>query len=159
MSVRQADIDDLETVLDRWLALLEEHVDHGSRIDPDHNRAAGRELLAETIADNRVLVADDDGIVGIATVSIDDGMLAVRSRRGTIETIYVTPDRRSEGIGTELLTAAERTLADRDCSTIAVEVLAANERAREFYTDNGYGEHRLVLQREVESNTKPADEP
>lgn len=158
MAVREATIDDLGDVLDCWCSLLDEQSDHGSLLDPESNRSPGRQLLAAAIVDGRVLVADEGDVVGIATVRLDEGALELREPRGVVETLFVRPHRRNEGIGTELLTAAERSLRERGCTVVTVEVLAANERARQFYADRGYDVHRTVLQREVESDTKPADE-
>jgi GNAT superfamily N-acetyltransferase len=51
---------------------------------------------------------------------------------------YVHPDHWGDRIGHALLTRIEDRLRDREFTTMVVPVLAANDRARQFYADHGY---------------------
>lgn len=159
MQIRQATLDDLDDVYDCWESLLVDQVTYGSLLDPDENDEPGTQLLADAITDGQVLVADTgEAIAGIVTMQVDRGVLRLRRDRGVIDTLFVRDWARGEGIGTALLQTAEETLAERGCAVVTVEALAANERGRSFYRANGYEPHRIVFQREVETNTKEGDE-
>jgi GNAT superfamily N-acetyltransferase len=55
-----------------------------------------------------------------------------------LQDMYVLPDRRSEGIGAELATAAERLAAERGHDRCSLSVSDANSRARSLYERLGY---------------------
>ena len=56
----------------------------------------------------------------------------------TLEDLAVRPDRRSRGIGSRLLAAAERLAAGRGCPRIGLAVGLGNDRARALYGRCGY---------------------
>mgnify|MGYP006281764159 CR=1 FL=1 len=66
-----------------------------------------------------------------------------------LETMYILPEYRSNGIGTELVenftTWAEKEDADR----LRVEATAQNEDAIRFYRENGFKDYALTLEREL----------
>jgi ribosomal protein S18 acetylase RimI-like enzyme len=55
-----------------------------------------------------------------------------------LQDLWVLPDRRSEGIGTELVAAVERAVALRGHERIALSVGIANDGARSLYERLGY---------------------
>ncbi len=71
-------------------------------------------------------------------------------QRGEVHNIYVRPGARSRGVGTALLRAAESELADAGADRVALEALAANDRARSFYRRAGYDEHRVELEKSLD---------
>jgi ribosomal protein S18 acetylase RimI-like enzyme len=59
------------------------------------------------------------------------------------------PDRRGEGIGTELFETVERDLAATGHDAVALEVIAENEAARRLYDRLGYEQHRIELSKSL----------
>jgi len=162
VTVRLATTDDLDSVLDQWLALVDDQHRHGTRLDG--RRLPAREQLATAIVRNGVLVAatpnEDGEIVGFVTFGTERHAFEPRRTRGRIRMLYVEPDHRDRGIGGRLLETAHTLLLDRNCETVFVDVLVDNERARQFYRDHDFSPHRLTMERrpEVETNTNPSTE-
>jgi ribosomal protein S18 acetylase RimI-like enzyme len=78
---------------------------------------------------------------------------------GIIENLYVVPDQRGKGIGSALLVAAEDALKSDGVAVTTLEVMAANEAARRFYTRHGYDAHRITMaKQERETDTHSKDE-
>ena len=88
-------------------------------------------------------------IVGFVAFSIEREGYERDHTRGVVSNLFVSPSRRGEGIGSALLAAAERELAEAGAEAVALEALADNERARSFYADRGYDLHRVELRKEV----------
>lgn len=93
-------------------------------------------MRAEVDSDDSPVVVADDGesVVGFA-----HGVVSPTEGAGTVLRLYVDPDRRREGVGSTLLEAIERRLAE-DCHRLRATVLAANETGRAFYRAAGYEE-------------------
>lgn len=184
MRIEPAEAGDVEALADAWVGLAAEQRAHGSHLHADRNRGRIRESMAHHVVDGSCLLArpndddvddgdeadgdggvdldagddgDDDGrFVGFVTFSESDGGYEMEVTRGTVENLFVRPSARGEGVGAALLSAAEAALADRGVDVVSLEVLAANVRAREFYDREGYGEHRVVVEKrvDVETDTK-----
>jgi ribosomal protein S18 acetylase RimI-like enzyme len=83
-------------------------------------------------ADSVVLVADvDDAVVGFAHAVVSEDV-------GNILRLYVDPDHRGQGVGSELLSAVTDRLFERDVDRIRGMVLAANDLGNEFYDGHGF---------------------
>jgi ribosomal protein S18 acetylase RimI-like enzyme len=128
--------------------------------EPSDADASGDDLepaADEPAADGpEAAVGGDWGFVGFVTFSTSGGGYDMDATRGSVENLFVRPSARGEGVGASLLSAAEAALADRGVDVVSLEVLAANARAREFYDREGYGEHRVVVEKrvDVETDTK-----
>ncbi len=57
---------------------------------------------------------------------------------GLLDELYVVPERRSQGIGAALLSAAETALRERDGELLEINVDGADVDARRFYERHGY---------------------
>ncbi|WP_323675279.1 GNAT family N-acetyltransferase [Halorubellus sp. PRR65] len=124
------------------------HAAYGDLVDADALDAQLDEWYSEDGVENRVLrdastlvVADhpDDGVLGYASAGpspADDA--DPPADQATLYTCYVHPDHWDERVGHALLTAIEDALRDREFTHMVVPVLAANDRARQFYADHGY---------------------
>ncbi|QCC52954.1 GNAT family N-acetyltransferase [Halapricum salinum] len=145
---------DLDTLVDRWVDLAAGQRQHGSHLEADGNRDRIRETLARQIALSEVRVARQDGrIVGFVSYTIEGSTFARSTTKGLIQNIYVVPELRGLGIGSQLLDVAEDALVAEGADVVALEVMAANEAARRFYMRHGYDAHRVTLEKPVESDT------
>ena len=156
-------LSDLDAVVEAWIALAADQRQHGSQVLPEPNRNAIRGVVGSHVLHGGLLVARDEGeyaagegeqgpgdLVGFVTFGPEDGGFELDTNRGVIRHLWVREDRRSEGVGSELLDAAEQRLAERGIEQVSLEVLAENEAARRFYRERGYGTHRLELEKELD---------
>ncbi len=158
-SVEPATTDDLDPLIDLWVDLVESQQSYGAHIESEANRPVARDILAQYVAGDRVAIArptpDADGqnrgqpVLGFVMYYIEDGVYEMDTNRGIVENVYVVPDSRGEGIGSQLMDYAESTLADRSASVVALSVMAANQRGRSFYDDRGYEPHRVIFERSL----------
>jgi ribosomal protein S18 acetylase RimI-like enzyme len=161
MEIEPATLDDLDALVEGWATLAREQRDHGSRLRAEPNRETMRESLAQSVVDDNVLVARDEGtVIGFATFEIERGRLEATATRGVVPYLFVVPDRRDEGIGAELLDAAETRLAERGADVVSLDVMADNEAARRFYRRQGYGPYRVAMEKPAsdESDTHSRDD-
>jgi ribosomal protein S18 acetylase RimI-like enzyme len=161
-TVAPATVDDVDDVTDLWVALAEDQRRHGSTLLAEANRAAVREWVARSVVTGELLVArdGDGGAIGFVGFSLDREGYERERLRGTVSNLFVVPERRGEGIGSDLLDAAERALAASGADAVALEALADNDRARAFYADRGYDLHRVELTKSLsESTGEGADGP
>ncbi len=121
----------------RFLASLDE-ADGGqawTRRLVDHGRR-GPELTEFLIAEAAGWPGAPSEVVGVATIGPE--RRGVRTGVGELWMINVAPATWRRGVGTRLLAAAERRLADRGFTTGVLWVLDGNRRARRFYESNGW---------------------
>lgn len=167
---------DVDAVTDQWVSLARGQRRHGSTLLAADNRAAVREWVARSVVTGELLVArdgsdgaergagdgtDDPSDTGESDADSDDSLLGFvgfslerdgyerECTRGTVTNLFVRSDRRGEGIGSALLGAAERALAEAGADAVALEALADNDRARAFYDSRGYDAHRIEFRKEV----------
>lgn len=65
-------------------------------------------------------------------------MVGFDGHRGWVYYLATSPDRRGQGVGRQLMAAAEDWLKARDCPKIQLMVRCDNEAARGFYDALGY---------------------
>lgn len=147
MEITDPGTGDADRLLELWLGLADGQRAYGSHLLVDENAHLIRESILQRIVAGSLLVARGDRVVGFVMFSTETGRYRQDRSRGLIENLYVVPDRRGEGIGTGLLDAAESRLRDRGVDAIALDVLAGNQRAREFYREQGYRPHRVELEK------------
>ena len=149
-------LSDLDAVVEAWVDLAADQRQHGSQVLPEPNRNAIRGVVGSHVLHGGLLVAREEGeapvgdLVGFVTFGPEDGGFELDTSRGVIRHLWVREDRRDEGIGSELLDAAEQRLAERGIEQVSLEVLAENEAARRFYRERGYRTHRLELAKELD---------
>ncbi|WP_049983330.1 GNAT family N-acetyltransferase [Halorubrum sp. BV1] len=153
--VDPATTDDVDAVTDLWVALAAGQRRYGATLRAEANRGAVREWVARAAVTEELLVARvGEEVVGFVGFELDRNGYERDRTRGTVSNLFVVPERRDEGIGTELLDAAEEALREAGADAVALEALAANDRAREFYADRGYEPHRVELTKPLaESDT------
>ena len=149
----------VDALADLWVELAEGQRAFGSHLATATNRARVRESISRRVVTGRIRVARaEDRIVGFVMFTVESEGLDRTVSRGIVENLYVVPDRREEGIGTELLEAAERALEKTDATVVALDVLAENEAARAFYRSRGYDPHRVTVEKSIESDTHSRDQ-
>ncbi|MCL9814469.1 GNAT family N-acetyltransferase [Natranaeroarchaeum aerophilus] len=92
-------------------------------------------LTRERIEDDDVtylVAAQADTVVGYASGAAHDSTVV------GLGSIYVTPDRWGDGIGTALLTEFERRWSTRGYDVVQLYVLADNDVGQSFYRSQGY---------------------
>ncbi|EMA29388.1 GNAT family N-acetyltransferase [Halobiforma nitratireducens] len=155
IDIEPATTDEIDAITELWVRLARDQRSHDSAVLPEPNRDAMRETLAAHCAGGGLLVARVDGdLVGFASFSIERGALELDTTRGTLSNLYVDPARRDRGVGTALLEAAERTLAERGIDVLMLEVMAANDAARRFYRERGYNPFRVTMRRPLEDRSE-----
>jgi ribosomal protein S18 acetylase RimI-like enzyme len=152
--IEPATRDRADTLADLWVQLADEQQDYGSHLLPDGNRAAVRDIILRHVVTDRLYVAVvDDAVVGFVTFDVETGYFEQDVTRGVIEHLYVDPDYRDVGIGSELIERAERALLDRSVDVVSLEVMADNDAARRFYRRHGYRPHRTEMEKSAQSDT------
>lgn len=140
----------LDDVRPLWESLHQHHLD----MDPDQERRALRDQRhtwenrlrvydrAFAEQDGFLLIATDIGApersepIGFALIYFEDGAPNWRTHGGRIaalETLSVSPERRGEGIGTQLMEAVFAELRAAGIEEIRMEVADANVGARRLY--------------------------
>ena len=138
-------------VVDSWARLVASQQEYGTKLLMTENRATAREWLAELLISDRLLVATaDDDLCGFVTFAIERDRFDRGVVTGLIHNLFVEREYRNQGIGSELLAAAEESLRDRGAARIRLEVMARNVRAGEFYERDGYEKHRITYMKSLE---------
>ncbi|HET7324799.1 MAG TPA: GNAT family N-acetyltransferase [Halococcus sp.] len=141
-------------ITDLWVELARAQRAFGSHLRAEPNRATIREAIIRHIISGGLLVATVDGkIVGFVMFGPESERYEQDVSRGIVQNIVVRPEHRNEGIGTELLAAAESVLRDADFDAVSLSALSANEAARRFYARQGYSPHRIDFEKPLESDT------
>lgn len=151
MEITKPSLSATETLVELWLSLAAGQREYGSHLLVSENRTRIRDSLSHHIATGTVLVAGDDPVCGFVTFTVETGSYAQDVRRGLVENLYVESGSRNEGVGTALLEAAEAELRSRDVDVVALDALAENDEAREFYQRRGYRPHRLELEKPMDA--------
>ena len=130
--------------------LVEQLGEHGIDASPEQLSRVLERVVADGARGFILLARDDLRIIGIAYVATilsaeHCGLVA------WLEELYVTPDRRSQGIGTALVTAVLDHAREMDIVAIDLEIDAGHIRAESLYRRFGF--HRLDRSRWVRKLT------
>lgn len=137
----------VDELVELWLELADSQRQYGSHVCVEQNRSQIRESLLRYAAGDRLLVARRESICGFVMFSIEHGEFEQDVTRGIVENLYVEAGSRSEGIGSQLLSAAETELYERGANVVSLGVMAANEAARRFYERHGYDVYRVEMEK------------
>lgn len=159
VAVEVGTLDLAQAVADLWVELARGQREHGSHLAGVPNRTQARDDIAQRAVTGGLLVArDDDRLVGFVTFSTEQGSYEQTTDRGLIHDIYVRPEYRDQGVGSQLLSSAERKLEAEGVDRVSLEMLADNDAARRFYERHGYSPHRLELEKPVGNDTHTTDD-
>jgi len=148
MELTVPETEEVDRLVELWLSLASGQQEYGSHLLAERNSQRIRESLLRHVVTDSVLVARDEKPVGFVMFSTEPSEYAQDCTRGTIENLYVRPDRRDEGVGSRLLVAAEKRLNEAGVDAITLEVMAANDDARRFYRRHGYRPHRVEMEKQ-----------
>jgi ribosomal protein S18 acetylase RimI-like enzyme len=161
MEIRPPETDDAREMRDAWArawragyrGVLSDDALGAVDPEPDEGDVQRWRERVETWRD-RMLVADDEAVVGYAHVRVTDTKPFVGDDEAGLKELYVRPDRWGEGVGSELLERGLETPSD-DVTAVRLETLEGNDRAAGFYEAHGF---RRVGERSVEvaGETYPA---
>lgn len=129
---------------DAWLQLREKlWPESGS----DHVREIAAYLTERPTRWICFVAEEDSGeVVGFAEVGLRDFAEGCRtSPVGYVEGIYVTPGRRSSGIGRALVEAAEEWARGQGCTEMASDREVHNEASGRFHLALGYEEEARIV--------------
>lgn len=134
--------------------------------DLDSRLPTGIEIIDEflpemfrrcTQSDGKVLIAEVDGdVAGFVTVltKVSSGELQDGDQEyGLVSDLIVREPYRRQGLGQQLLDAAEKYAKSRQVSCMRVSVLAGNIAAEELYSANGYRALFAELEKELTASS------
>lgn len=137
-------IDELEPL---WNALREHHAalapDFGPPLARDLSwqgrRASYEKWLALPTSFCLVARSADGAAAGYAMVKVDEpGPIWGTQMSGSLETLSVREDVRSQGVGSSLITEARAELARRGITDMSIHVLHPNAAGLKFYARHGF---------------------
>ena len=115
--------------------------------------------LPQLVIDKKLEFGD-----GLFFVALDEGavigtvMAGYDGHRGWIYAIAVSPEHRHQGVGSLILSFAERKLADLGCMKINLQIREGNEAVENFYLANGYlTEKRISMGKSLPENIDNPD--
>ena len=158
MEIELATVEQAERATDLWVALADEQIQYDSHVLPERNRSMVADELTRHAVTDRLVVATERGeIVGFVMYALDRGSYEMDVTQGVVENLYVEPESRNEGVGGELLAAAERQLDGLGAETVVLEAMAENLAARRFYRRHDYDTHRVQLEKSLESDNHSSE--
>ena len=148
MELVEATRDDLETLAEYWYALATavEPYDELNEIALDGLESAesGFEDLLESDDTTVYLIAADGEPVGFTSIRHGEHPSRVHSSYVDIVDLFIAPDRRDEGYGSDAVEAVKRRAAEDGADYVSVSCEWHNEGARRFYEDNGFAEKQVT---------------
>lgn len=160
MHVQPATLSEVDLLADWWVELAAEQRAYDSHLFSEANRELIREAIGRGVVAGTILVArpEADGTqneefeepFGFVMFSMETGRYRQDVTRGIVDNLYVRPAARNQGVGTELLEAAERTLREAGAEAVSLDAMAENEGARRFYRRHGYSPHRIEFEKRFE---------
>jgi ribosomal protein S18 acetylase RimI-like enzyme len=151
VEIERPDPGEVDALVELWVALASDQRRHDSHVLPEPNRGVIRDTLARRAVTGGLRAARrGDDVVGFVSFELERGAYESDETRGIVRNIYVEPASRGRGIGSDLLDAAEAALADAGATVVALEAMADNDRAREFYQARGYAPHRVQFEKPVD---------
>ena len=135
IQVRPAQFDDLVEIVDILI---------GGSLNPESENRDDLEPYWKAVDEVRqlsgeVFVADEGGVVvGVCQVVVFRNIGSHGQRVAEIENVHVRHDRRSHGIGAQLIAACEELARARDCRRVQLTSNVQRVDAHRFYDRLGY---------------------
>lgn len=115
--------------------------------DAAHNRPS-------IVIDKKIAAGDQLFFVAAAGDSVVGTVMAgYDGHRGWIYCLAVCPACRRQGIGSDLMCAAEKALGAKGCLKINLQIMQGNESVAAFYLSRGYSvEQRVSMGKRLQEN-------
>jgi ribosomal protein S18 acetylase RimI-like enzyme len=95
--------------------------------------------------DKKLEIDDELFFVAVANNAVVGTIMAgYDGHRGWIYSLAVSPSHRKQGIGSRLVSEAERALIDRGCVKINLQIMEGNEGVAAFYSSLGYSIEKRI---------------
>jgi len=97
------------------------------------------------VIDKKIAIGDQLFFVAVAGVEVVGTIMAgYDGHRGWIYSVAVHAKHRGKGIGSNLVSHAERALAEQGCMKINLQIVQGNEGVAKFYASLGYSEEKRI---------------
>jgi len=106
------------------------------------------------VIDKKLAVDDQLFFVAVADNAVVGTIMAgYDGHRGWIYSVAVSPSHRKQGIGSRLVSHAERVLTSKGAVKINLQIVEGNENVASFYSSLGYSvEKRISMGKRVSEN-------
>ena len=78
-----------------------------------------------------------------------DRLVYACPKKAIVAELVVSKKSREEGIGTRLLCTMENYFKSISCEFVQIEVFANNEKAKRFYSKNGYEDRMITMFKKI----------
>lgn len=161
-NTRRATIDDVATLVDCWVELVQSQMEYGTQLLAEPNRSTAERWTTELILREQIIVAEVEAtIAGFVSFEPQEERFQRAIQSGIIHNLYVRESFRNRGVGSDLLAEAERALLDCGVDRVQLEILTDNAEAEAFYRSRAYEPHRLVFAKEateIDTHNNPDEE-
>lgn len=155
MELVEAGRNDVDALAEYWFSLASE-MERYSELNelvverPSDARAGfERQLDREDVT---VFLLETGGThVGYLTLRDGERPSRERSRYAEVVDLFVEPEHRNRGHGSDALDAIREIAAERGANYISVSCEWDNERAREFYADNDFSEKQVTFTQRIDA--------
>jgi GNAT superfamily N-acetyltransferase len=130
----------------------EDSARHDPATDQSWPDREGARYFAELLGTERAagwLALDTDTPIGYAVGRLTGPNEVRPVVRADLESIFVVPDRRGDGVGAALVAEFARWAQERHAGELSVTAYAANERAVAFYARHGFVPRSVVMARPI----------
>lgn len=154
VKIREAEKPDIQKIQELNAELSEKEAnEYDPTIDPEYTYTEEAEnwyrgLIQDT---GFAKVAEKDGeIIGYAVGDISHAEEFRNIEKiAILESMYLKPEHRSKGIGTEFVNKFKTLAEKQDAERIRVEASAENTDAIRFYREKGFKDYSLTLEKDV----------
>lgn len=151
--IREAELEDTGRIQELSVRLSEkEREEFDPTIDPDWNTTGeATDYFRKRIYEGLAYVAVKDSRVVGYLIGAVNGSEEYREELtvAEIESMYLLPDYRGKGIGTDLAERFEQEAKELGADRLRVEVTSENQRGHEFYRSLGLEDYAITMEKEV----------
>ncbi|TCJ15124.1 GNAT family N-acetyltransferase [Rubrobacter taiwanensis] len=143
--IRRGTREDADTVARLWMMNAREHATYDEIYTPTPNAEHMMRRFLRELASSRetcfFVATAGDKVIGFLTGELRGSTPAFVPRTwATVEDVFVHPDWRSRGVGRALVRRCFEWARSTGADGMALQVAAANKRARNFYARLGFRE-------------------
>ena len=143
MKIISVGLNEISIIKSLWEGLNAHHLSMSNKFKDFYTAFTFEDRIAS-------LKKRDDLVVYVAqdgTQSIGYCIVSIYGAIGELDSIFVQPEHRGKGIGTELVTHSLKWLEGQSIETIRVAIAEGNESALGFYRRFGFTERMVLMQR------------